>query len=134
MVSLRETLKSVKDIPHILKKFNSPSSVCTSGDWTAFLKSIGSLLHIRKIFEIGISERLQEHVNHLNLDIVEKASLCITTELAYIYELVIGVIDVNRSKEKGYGTIVKDGFCDEPKISIVHCPQFLFIGIYSWMS
>jgi DNA mismatch repair protein MSH5 len=26
---------------------------------------------------------------------------------------VIGVIDVNRSKEKGYGTIVKEGFCDE---------------------
>lgn len=26
---------------------------------------------------------------------------------------MIGVIDVNRSKEKGYGTIVKEGFCDE---------------------
>ncbi|GMP52415.1 hypothetical protein CsSME_00018236 [Camellia sinensis var. sinensis] len=38
LASLRETLKSVKDIPHILKKFNSPSSACTTGDWTAFLK------------------------------------------------------------------------------------------------
>ncbi|KAH9651905.1 DNA mismatch repair protein MSH5 [Citrus sinensis] len=26
---------------------------------------------------------------------------------------VIGIIDVNRSKEKGYGTLVKEGFCDE---------------------
>jgi len=26
---------------------------------------------------------------------------------------VIGVIDVDRSKEKGYETIVKEGFCDE---------------------
>ncbi|XVE50681.1 hypothetical protein DITRI_Ditri01bG0182800 [Diplodiscus trichospermus] len=113
MVSLRETLKSVKDVPYILKKFNSPSSLCTSSDWMAFLKSVSSLLHVNKIFEVGISENLREHVEHLNLDIVAKASSCITADLAYVYELVIGVIDVNRSKEKGYGTLVKEGFCDE---------------------
>ncbi|KAM4092391.1 hypothetical protein ACB094_06G035600 [Castanea mollissima] len=94
MASLRETLKSVKDVPHILK------SVC-------------SLLHVNKIFGVGISESLREHVKQLNLDIVEEATSCITTELAYVYELVIGVLDVNRSKEKGYETIVKEGFCDE---------------------
>ncbi|OMP04373.1 hypothetical protein COLO4_09682 [Corchorus olitorius] len=44
---------------------------------------------------------------------MNKASACITADLAYVYELVIGVIDVNRSKEKGYGTMVKEGFCDE---------------------
>ncbi|KAF5947284.1 hypothetical protein HYC85_013241 [Camellia sinensis] len=60
LASLRETLKSIKDIPHILK-----------------------------------------------------AGSCILTDLAYVYELVIGVIDVSRSKDKGYGTIVKEGFCDE---------------------
>uniref|UniRef100_A0A7N2M8A4 DNA mismatch repair protein MutS core domain-containing protein n=1 Tax=Quercus lobata TaxID=97700 RepID=A0A7N2M8A4_QUELO len=38
MASLRETLKSVKDVPHILKKFNAPSSVCSCSDWIAFLK------------------------------------------------------------------------------------------------
>ncbi|KAL5805233.1 hypothetical protein ACOSQ3_032033 [Xanthoceras sorbifolium] len=113
MVSFHETLKSVKDIPHILKKLNSPRSVCTVGDWTAFLKSICSLLHVNKIFEVGISESLREQVRYLKLDIVEKATSCITTELAYVYELVIGVIDVNRGKEKGYGTLVKEGFCDE---------------------
>ncbi|KAF1868745.1 hypothetical protein Lal_00036183 [Lupinus albus] len=111
--SLRETLKSVKDIPHLLKKFDSPSSLCTSSDWTALLKSICALLHINKIFEVGISEGLREELMHLNLDIVEKASSCITTELAYIYELIIGIIDVNRTKEKGYMTVVKEGFCDE---------------------
>ncbi|CAL5335672.1 unnamed protein product [Camellia sinensis] len=80
LASLRKTLKSVKDILHILKKkFNSPSSACTTGDWTAFLK----------------------------------AGSCILTDLAYVYELVIGVIDVSRSKDKGYGTIVKEGFYDE---------------------
>ncbi|KVI02323.1 DNA mismatch repair protein MutS, core, partial [Cynara cardunculus var. scolymus] len=98
LTSLRDTLKFVKDVPHILKKFNSPSSVCTCGDWTAFLKSLSALLHINKIFELGISENLQEHVNNLSIHIVEK---------------VIGVIDVNRSKDKGYETTVKDGFCDE---------------------
>jgi hypothetical protein len=29
---------------------------------------------------------------------------------------IIGVIDVNRSKEKGYTTVVKEGFCDEVKL------------------
>ncbi|XP_022716883.1 DNA mismatch repair protein MSH5 [Durio zibethinus] len=113
MVSLRETLKSVKDVPHILKKFNSPSSMCTSSDWVAFLKSVCSLLHVNKIFEVGISENLREHMEYLNLDIVTKASSCITADLAYVYELVIGVTDVNRSKEKGYETLVKEGFCEE---------------------
>ncbi|CAJ2638343.1 unnamed protein product [Trifolium pratense] len=113
VASLRETLKSVKDIPHLLKKFDSPSSICTSNDWAALLKSISALLHINKIFEVGISEGLQEELKYLNLDIVEMANSCITTELAYVYELIIGVIDVNRSKEKGYMTVVKEGFCDE---------------------
>ncbi|XP_048235464.1 DNA mismatch repair protein MSH5 isoform X2 [Ricinus communis] len=113
MASLRETLKHVKDIPRLLKKFNSPSSICTTGDWTAFLKSICSLLHVDKIFELGMSEDLREQAKCLNVNIIEKASSCISTELAYVYELVIGVIDVSRSKEKGYGTIVKEGFCDE---------------------
>ncbi|KAH7842300.1 hypothetical protein Vadar_003750 [Vaccinium darrowii] len=113
LASLRETLKSVKDIPHILKKFSSPSSACTTGDWTAFLKSICSLLHVNKIFEVGVSGNLLEQAKYLNLDIVQKAGSCISTDLAYVYELVIGVIDVNRSKDKGYMTMVKEGFCDE---------------------
>ncbi|XP_065862403.1 DNA mismatch repair protein MSH5 isoform X3 [Euphorbia lathyris] len=113
MVSLHETLKSIKDIPRLLKKFNSPSSMSITGDWTSFLKSISSLLHVEKIFEVGISETMREQAKCLNLYIIELASSCITTELAYVYELVIGVIDVNRSKDKGYGTIVKEGFCDE---------------------
>ncbi|CAI9088360.1 OLC1v1022668C1 [Oldenlandia corymbosa var. corymbosa] len=113
LLSLRETLKSIKDIPQILKKFNSPSSLCTSSDWTAFAKSLCSLLHINKIFEVGISESLREQLNYLNLDILEKAAVYISTDLAYIYELVVGVIDVNRSKDKGYETLVKDGFCEE---------------------
>ncbi|KAK4398540.1 DNA mismatch repair protein MSH5 [Sesamum angolense] len=94
LVSLRQTLKSVKDIPHILK------SIC-------------SLLHINKIFEVGISETLREQLKHLNLDIIEK---------------VMGVIDVNRSKDKGYDTIVKDGFCgelDELRQIYEELPEFL---------
>ncbi|KAJ0801943.1 hypothetical protein HanPI659440_Chr03g0123501 [Helianthus annuus] len=47
------------------KEFNPPSSVCTCGDWTAFLKRLSALLHINKIFELGISENLQEHANYL---------------------------------------------------------------------
>nr|XP_018683409.1 PREDICTED: DNA mismatch repair protein MSH5 isoform X3 [Musa acuminata subsp. malaccensis]XP_018683410.1 PREDICTED: DNA mismatch repair protein MSH5 isoform X3 [Musa acuminata subsp. malaccensis]XP_018683411.1 PREDICTED: DNA mismatch repair protein MSH5 isoform X3 [Musa acuminata subsp. malaccensis] len=113
MSALRETLKTVRDVPHMLKKFNSPSSLCTTSDWNAFLKCICSLLHINKIFEVGISEYLQEKLEYLKLDLVEKASSCITMELVYVYDLVMGVIDVKRSKEKGYETLVKEGLCDE---------------------
>ncbi|PNX76957.1 DNA mismatch repair protein msh5-like, partial [Trifolium pratense] len=49
--------------------------------------SISALLHINKIFEVGISEGLHEELKYLNLDIVEMANSCITTELAYVYEL-----------------------------------------------
>ncbi|KAH6778517.1 MUTS-like protein 5 [Perilla frutescens var. frutescens] len=109
-------------------KINSPSSVCTISDWNTFLKSICSLLHINKIFEVGISETLQEQLKHLNLDIIEKADLHISADLAYVYELVIGVIDLNRSKEKGYETIVKDNFCgelDELRQIYEELPEFL---------
>ncbi|KAL8469958.1 hypothetical protein ACS0TY_032719 [Phlomoides rotata] len=128
LVSLRQTLKSVKDIPHVLKKINSPSSVCTNSDWNTFLKSICSLLHINKIFEVGISDTLREQLEHLNLDIIEKAGLHISMDLAYVYELIIGVVDLNRSKEKGYETIVKDGFCgelDELRQIYEELPEFL---------
>ncbi|GER43749.1 DNA mismatch repair protein MSH5 [Striga asiatica] len=128
LVSLRQTLKSVKDIPHILKKINSPSSVCTTSDWTALLKSICSLLHIDKILEVGIVGTFQEQLTHLNLDIIEQAHLYLSTDLAYVYELINGVIDVNRSKDKGYETIVKDGFCgelDELRQIYEELPEFL---------
>lgn len=46
-------------------------------------------------------------------NIATQASSCITTELAYVYELVIGVIDISRTKEKGYETMEKESFCDE---------------------
>ncbi|KAM0908904.1 hypothetical protein ACQ4PT_015146 [Festuca glaucescens] len=113
MSVLRGTLKSVRDIPHMLKKFNSPSSICTSSDWHTFLKCLCSLLHINKIFEVGISEHLANKLQHMSIDLVEKANSCITEELDYVSNLVIGVIDVQRSKEKGYETVVKENLCDE---------------------
>ncbi|KAG2242060.1 hypothetical protein Bca52824_096098, partial [Brassica carinata] len=109
-------------------KFNSPTSLCTSNDWTAFMKSIGALLHVNKIFEVGVSESLREHMRRFNLDIIEKAGLCISTELDHVYELVLGVIDVTRCKEKGYQTLVKDGFCaelDELRQIYEGLPEFL---------
>ncbi|XP_020691717.1 DNA mismatch repair protein MSH5 isoform X3 [Dendrobium catenatum] len=88
MSALRETLKSVKDIPYMLKKFNSPSSLCTDADWNAFLKCITSLLHISKIFEVGISEYLQERLDCLHLRILERANTCISIELVYVFDLL----------------------------------------------
>ncbi|CAL4908915.1 unnamed protein product [Urochloa decumbens] len=113
MSALRETLKSVRDVPHMLKKFNSPSSFCTSSDWNTFLKCICSLLHINKIFEVGISEHLANKLQQMDIDLIGKANSSITAELDYVSDLVVGVIDVQRGKEKGYETVVKEGLCDE---------------------
>ncbi|KAK3135181.1 hypothetical protein QOZ80_5BG0415540 [Eleusine coracana subsp. coracana] len=128
MCALRETLKSVRDVPHMLKKFNSPSSFCTSSDWHSFLKCVCSLLHINKIFEVGISENLANKLQHMNIDLVEKANSSITAELDYVSDLVVGVIDVQRGKEKGYETVVKEGLCDElDELRMVYeeLPEFL---------
>ncbi|XP_035817661.1 DNA mismatch repair protein MSH5 isoform X11 [Zea mays] len=113
MSALRETLKSVRDVPRMLQKFNSPNSFCTSSDWNTFLKCICSLLHINKIFEVGISEHLAIKLQHMNIDLIGKANSSITAELDYMSDLVVGVIDVQRGKEKGYETMVKEGLCDE---------------------
>ncbi|KAM7525089.1 hypothetical protein LguiA_014991 [Lonicera macranthoides] len=69
-------------------------------------------------------------MKYLNLNIVDKAGSCISTALAYEYELVIVVIDVNRSNEKGYETKVKDGLCDEVGHSITEFVVFQggFVG------
>ncbi|CAL9221514.1 unnamed protein product [Arabidopsis halleri] len=67
-------------------------------------------------------------MRRFHLDIIEKAGLCISTELDYVYELVIGVIDVTRSKERGYQTLVKEGFCaelDELRQIYEELPEFL---------
>ncbi|KAJ3695448.1 hypothetical protein LUZ60_000825 [Juncus effusus] len=111
--ALRETLKSVRDIPHMLKKFNSPSSLCTSGDWNSFLKCISALLHLNQIFEVGLSENFLEKLENLQIDLLDKANSSLTAELAYVFDLVIGVIDPQRTKVKGYETLVKESLCDE---------------------
>uniref|UniRef100_A0A0E0PPH5 DNA mismatch repair proteins mutS family domain-containing protein n=1 Tax=Oryza rufipogon TaxID=4529 RepID=A0A0E0PPH5_ORYRU len=102
------------------KKFNSPSSFCTSSDWYAFLKCICSLLHINKIFEVGISEHLAIKLQHMNIDLVGKANSSITEELDYVSDLVVGVIDVQRGKEKGYDTLL-----DELRMVYEELPDFL---------
>lgn len=38
----------------------------------SLLQSICSLLHVNKIFEVGMSENLKENMKYFNLDIVEK--------------------------------------------------------------
>ncbi|CAM8902860.1 unnamed protein product [Rhodiola kirilowii] len=100
----------------------------TSDILSGIVASISSLLHVNKIFEAGISETLRDQATYLGLDIIEKVGSVITTEVAYVYELVIGVLDITRSKEKGYETIVKDGFCvelDELRQIYEELPEFL---------
>ncbi|KAF5947286.1 hypothetical protein HYC85_013243 [Camellia sinensis] len=144
LASLRETLKSIKDIPHVLKilkfmnlllllleeiqlpkfcMYNWRLDSFSEGKISTFM-SICSLLHMNKIFEVGISGSLREKMKYLNLDI---AGSCILTDLAY--NKVIGVIDVSRSKDKGYGTIVKEGFCDE--VLRILAASFLNVCNYS---
>ncbi|GJN14838.1 hypothetical protein PR202_gb01703 [Eleusine coracana subsp. coracana] len=62
------------------------------------------------------------------LNKVNKANSSITAELDYVSDLVVGVIDVQRGKEKGYETVVKEGLCDElDELRMVYeeLPEFL---------
>ena len=40
---------------------------------------------------------------------------------------VTGVIDIQRGKEKGYETLVKEGLCDEVRISAYVFPSCYFL-------
>ncbi|XP_078437455.1 MUTS-homolog 5 [Wolffia australiana] len=111
--ALRGTLKSVTDVTRLLKKLNSPSFAYSISDWTSLLKCVSSLLHLKKIFEVGVSEHLHEETCQKNLYILDKATSSISLELVYVIDLVTGVLDVQRCSEKGYETLVKEGFCEE---------------------
>lgn len=53
-----------------------------------YFQSICALLHVNKIFEVGISEDLREELKYLNLDIVEKVlHICSIRVLSYTLQL-----------------------------------------------
>ncbi|KAH9290878.1 hypothetical protein KI387_034995, partial [Taxus chinensis] len=137
MAALHNSLKSVKDIPRLLKKFSCPSSLSTSDDWTTLSKSISSILHVRKIFEVGIAERQHEHAGMLNLNIVRKAFVSITNELFYIYELLDELRDIHEGLpdflEKVSSMELKRLSCDSNAIqgSIVYIPQIGYLMHFS---
>ncbi|GJM88972.1 hypothetical protein PR202_ga05561 [Eleusine coracana subsp. coracana] len=67
-------------------------------------------------------------VCHANGKTPFEANSSITAELDYVSDLVVGVIDVQRGKEKGYETVVKEGLCDElDELRMVYeeLPEFL---------
>ena len=51
----------------LLKKFNSPSSICTTGDWTAFLKVDMSLTHVLSFQPFSLICKIM-YVIHLQAD------------------------------------------------------------------
>ncbi|CAA6663515.1 unnamed protein product [Spirodela intermedia] len=44
---------------------------------------------------------------------LKSATSSITPELVYVFDLVMGVLDIQRTNEKRYETLVKEGFCEE---------------------
>eukprot|EP00249_Psilotum_nudum_P000758 c12865_g1_i2 orf=213-1853(+) len=90
VAALYDTLKHVKDIPHLLKKFCSPSSMSTSVDWQQLSKSICSILHIQGIVEVGISQRQHDKDGMLKLATVKKILLLPSDEMLHINDLFSG--------------------------------------------
>ncbi|XP_065862409.1 DNA mismatch repair protein MSH5 isoform X9 [Euphorbia lathyris] len=86
MVSLHETLKSIKDIPRLLKKFNSPSSMSITGDWTSFLK----LDELRQIYE-GLPHFLQEVSSAELVQLPQLSNAKLAPCIIYIHQ--IGLCD-----------------------------------------
>ncbi|KAG0569294.1 hypothetical protein M758_6G076000 [Ceratodon purpureus] len=111
--ALRGTLKHIKDLPRLLKKISSPSSVVTSKDWAVFTESVSALIHIRGMFEVAVSQRHQIQVPLIDLQIVKKVASKITEDLIYVNGVVAGVIDFDQRCGESSETMVAYGVCEE---------------------
>eukprot|EP00249_Psilotum_nudum_P000759 c12865_g1_i3 orf=213-2087(+) len=113
VAALYDTLKHVKDIPHLLKKFCSPSSMSTSVDWQQLSKSICSILHIQGIVEVGISQRQHDKDGMLKLATVKKILLLPSDEMLHINDLIYGAIDFDQTCGERSETMIAYGLCEE---------------------
>nr|XP_024357011.1 DNA mismatch repair protein MSH5-like isoform X4 [Physcomitrium patens] len=111
--ALRNTLKGIKDIPRLIKKISSPSSVVTSKDWAVFTQSVSALIHIRAMFEVAVSQRHQSQISLIDLQIVKKVMSQITEDLMYVNSIVAGVIDFDQRCGDSSKTMVAYGVCEE---------------------
>lgn len=136
MSALRARLKRLKDIPRLLKKISSPSSVGTSKDWAIFTESVSVLIDIRAIFEVAVSQRHQIQVPLIDLQIVKKVASKITEDLIYVNGVVAGVIDFDQRCGESSETMVSYGICeelDELKNIFEGLPDFLNqVTCYVW--
>ncbi|THG09285.1 hypothetical protein TEA_021798 [Camellia sinensis var. sinensis] len=142
LASLRETLKSVKDILHILK---TGSCILTDLAYVYELVSLSidlnislgyfvcTLLRFLKVPRSGSSvlqSRVANDFNKMPENVTLQVQLKRAFNVKYCISVVIGVIDVSRSKDKGYGTIVKEGFCDE----VLHILAASFLNVCNYSS
>ncbi|KAJ7535261.1 hypothetical protein O6H91_12G025400 [Diphasiastrum complanatum] len=126
--ALRASLKQVKDIPRVLKKFFSPSSLSTSADWLALQKTAGSFLQIRRIIEATLVEVQEEDCAASRSQSMKRILSLSATNLLRIIGLIDGVIDFDQVCGENLDTMVMYGLCeelDELKMIYEGLPNFL---------
>ena len=94
----------------LLKKFNSPSSICTTGDWTAFLKVDMSLTHVLSFQPFSLICKIM-YVIHLQADAKDAllaTGLCPILILLWLFSCSRCVIFLFKRWKKNWQCVKSD--------------------------
>ncbi|MCO5604858.1 hypothetical protein L7F22_059032 [Adiantum nelumboides] len=112
VAAFHHSLKHAKDIPRLLKRFSSPSSLSTRNDWQQLLKTIGSYLHLRDIVEVSISQRQYKQAMR-KLHLIQKILSVHSEDLVRLNDMVTGALDFDQTCGESSDTMIAKGVCDE---------------------
>ncbi|KAH7281529.1 hypothetical protein KP509_36G052100 [Ceratopteris richardii] len=112
VAALQQSLRHVKDIPRLLKKFSSPSSLSTQNDWKQLLQTIGSFIHLQDLMEISRSQRHSKHAIQ-NLRLLQKIQSIPMEDLVSLNDVVAATLDFDQSCGESSDMLISRGICEE---------------------
>ncbi|KAI5059273.1 hypothetical protein GOP47_0025592, partial [Adiantum capillus-veneris] len=112
VAAFHQSLRHIKDIPRLLRRFSSPSSLSTRNDWQQLLKTIGSFLHLRDIVEVSLSQRQYKQAMR-KLHLIQKISSIHTEDLVTLNDMVTGALDYDQICGDSSDMMIAKGVCEE---------------------
>ncbi|CAI5998196.1 unnamed protein product [Closterium sp. NIES-65] len=75
LTSLHSFLQHVKDIPKLLMKLKSATTIVTRKDWLQLLESVSYLLEVREVFEVTVAQWQAEKSSNSAFPLIPKGTL-----------------------------------------------------------
>ncbi|CAI5510800.1 unnamed protein product, partial [Closterium sp. Naga37s-1] len=128
LTSLHSFLQHVKDIPKLLMKLKSATTIVTRKDWLQLLESVSYLLEVREVFEVTVAQWQAEKSSNSAFPLIPKVFEAFSDHLTYIRDLISGVIEFDQVCGTSQETMVAYGICqelDELKQLYEGLPDFL---------